>query len=77
MSMTCVFGSAQEEIDDIRQALTSEFKMMDLGSVSSYLGLKTTRDILASKRFLTGTLYIERSLNAVGCSKLRALALGW
>ena len=57
-----VVGSTQKEIDDIKQAFTSEFKMSDLGPVSWYLGLKITSDISAGKMFLSQAPYVKKIL---------------
>ena len=46
-----IVGSMQNEIGDVKHALTSDFKISDLGPVSLYLGLKIIRDISSGKMF--------------------------
>lgn len=57
-----VVGSTQKEVDDIKQALTNQFKMSDLGPISWYLGLKIICNISAGKMFLSQAPYVEKIL---------------
>ena len=46
-------GESQKEIDLLKKALATRFKMTDLGPVTHYLGFRIARDLDAGTMFLT------------------------
>ena len=68
-----VVGSTQKEINNIKRALTSDFKMSDLGPVSWYLGLKITHNISAGKMFLFQAPYVEKILERFGMQQAKGV----
>ncbi len=68
-----IVGSTQNEIDDIKHALTSEFKISDLGPVSWYLGLKITRDISSGKIFSSEAPYVKKIQERFGMQQAKGV----
>lgn len=68
-----VVGGTQKEIDEVKHALTNEFKMTDLGPISWYLGLKITHDISAGTMFLSQAPYIEKILERFGMQQAKGV----
>ena len=61
-----VVGESQKEIDQLKKALTTRFKMKDLGPVTHYLGLRITTDLDAGTMFLTQETYVQKILDRFG-----------
>ena len=68
-----VVGSTQKEIDDVKRALTSKFKMSDFGPVSWYLRLKITRHISSGKMLLSQAPYLEKILECFGMQQAKGV----
>ncbi len=61
-----VVEESQKEIDLLKKALTTRFKMTDLGPVTHYLGLCITRDLDEDTMFLTQETYVQKILDRFG-----------
>lgn len=57
---------SQKEIDHLKKALTTRFKMTDLRSVTHYLGFCITRNLALGTMFLTQEIYIQKILEHFG-----------
>ncbi len=66
-------GITQKEIDDVKRALTSEFKISNLGPVSWYMRLKITRDISSGKMFLSQAPYMQKILECFGMQQAKGV----
>lgn len=51
---------SQKEINQLKKALTSHFKMTDLGPVTHYHGLDIIKDVIANTIFLCQETYIRK-----------------
>ena len=58
-----IVGESQKEIDLLKKALTTRFKMTDLRPVTHYLGLRIIKDLDTGTRFLTQKTYAHKILN--------------
>ena len=61
-----VVGESQKEINLLKKALTTHFKMTDLEPVTHYLGLCIIRDLDAGTMFLTQKTYVQKILDRFG-----------
>lgn len=68
-----VVRSTAKEIEDVKRAITSEFKMSDLGLVSQLLMLKITCDISADKMFLSQVPDVEKILECFGMQQAKGI----
>ncbi len=68
-----VLRSTQKEIDDVKHALTTEFKMSDLVLVSWYQGLKIPCDISAGKMSLSQSPYVKKTLDRFGMQQAKGV----
>ena len=53
-------GGTQNEIDNVKHALTRELKISELGPVSLYLGIKIIHDISSGKMFSSHAPYVKK-----------------
>lgn len=62
----------REEMEKLKEELSSEFEMKNLGATSRILGMQIIRDRQAKTLFLTQTGYVKKVINrfAMDCSKL-------
>lgn len=56
----------QEEINQLKRALTTWFKIIDLGPITHYLGLCIIRNLEAGTMSLTPKTYISKLLERFG-----------
>lgn len=61
-----IVGENQEEINQLKQALTIQFKMTDLKSVTYYLRLHIVRNLEEGTMSLIQETYIFKSLEKFG-----------
>ncbi len=59
-------GESQKEINHLKMALTSRFKITNLGPVTHYLGLRIIRDVTAGTMFLSQETYIQKIMERFG-----------
>ena len=77
MDNILVIGNIQKEINKIKGVFTEKLKMSDLSSVSCYLGLKITCNLLAGKMFYLKYLILRKSWSVLRYNKQKALILQW
>lgn len=68
-----VVGESQKEIDLLKKALTTCFKMTDLGPVTHYLRLCITRNLDAGTMFLTQETYVQKILECFGMQNAKGV----
>lgn len=68
-----VAGENQEEIDQLKPALTTRFKMTNLGPVTHYLGLRIVRNLEIGTMSLTQETYISTILERFGMKDARGV----
>lgn len=68
-----VVGENQEEINQLKKALTTRFKMTDQGPVTHYLGLCIMRNLEAGTMSLTQETYIHKILERFGMQDARGV----
>lgn len=61
-----IVGNDRTRIDQLKQSLSNRFRMTDLGPVSSYLGMKVTRDRTNRRLRLSQRGYIEEGIKTAG-----------
>lgn len=66
-----IVGENQEEINQLKKALTTRFEMTDLGPVTHYLGLCIVRNLEADTMRLTQETYIHKILERFGMRDAR------